>query len=208
MDILLFGSVSFPEFDKEQATSEIMNVDKTHWFWDDYRGLNMLSLMTKNPVSGPDGTRNDVSGEFQWLPYTPKIVSDWFDNYVFPWMGRKTRIIALLTYPGIKSFEHIDCDEKDIGTQQHKFRVVLKGRTDTLYFKTDKGDLYAPLIDSPFLMDGSWPHGMHNTDSTVKLTLAAGAPWNGNPNYDNLDLLLKKTEHKFPTNYKQYLKNK
>jgi hypothetical protein len=208
MDNLLFGKVSFAQFNKQEAAAQILSVDKKHWFWDEYRGLNMLSLMTRNPVPGPDGTKNNISGEFQWLEYTPKVVIDWFEAEVFPWMGQRTRIIALLTYPGVKSCEHIDCDKKDIGSQQHKFRVVVQGKTNTLYFKTDAGDVYAPDIDDAFLMDGSWPHGMHNTDQECKITLAAGAPWNGNTEYDNLEILMKKSEFLYPEEYSQFLKNK
>jgi hypothetical protein len=206
MNNLLFAKVSLPQLDKEEASKEILKIDKKYWFWDEYRGLNMLSLMTRNPVPGPDGTKNSASGDFQWLEYTPEIIKNWFEEEVFPWMGRKTRIIALLTHPGFKSYEHIDCDSKDIGSMQHKFRIALTGKTDTLYFKTDNGDVFAPDISEPFLMDGSWPHGMNNTGNTVKLTLAAGAPWNGNKDYSNIEVLLKKTDFAFPSNYKNYLK--
>lgn len=207
MDDLLFAKISFQPLDKETAVKEILKVDKKYWFWDEYRGLNMLSLMTRNPVPGPDGTRNNITGDFHWLEYTPNIIKDWFETEIFPWMGMRTRIMALLTVPGFKAYEHIDCDEKDIGTQQHKFRIVLKGRTDTLYFKTDKGDVYAPSIDGPFLMDGSWPHGMHNFGDDTKITIAAGAPWNGHDTYDSsLEILMKKSDYKFPDDYFQYLK--
>jgi hypothetical protein len=208
MNNLLFAKATFSPIDKEKAASDILNVDKKYWFWDEYRGLNMLSLMTRNPVPGPDGTKNNVLGDFQWLDYTPSVIVDWFENEIFPWMGRKTRIMALLTYPGIKSCEHIDCDDKDIGTQQHKFRFVLRGNTNTLYFKTENGDVYAPDISEAFLMDGGWPHGMDNKSDTVKLTIAAGAPWNGNDHYTNVEVLLKKSDFVFPLEYKKYLKTK
>jgi hypothetical protein len=206
MQDLLFGKVNFPPLDKQLLTSQIMSVDKKYWFRDDYRATNMLSLMTKNPIPGPEGTKNSVKGEFQWLPYTPTALKDWFEKEIFPWMGTKTRIMALLTHANDKNNEHIDCDEKDIGTLQHKFRYVIKGKTSTLYFKNENKDVFVPEIDGPFIMDGSWPHGMYNFDNDYKLTIAAGSPWNGNVQYSNLAVLMKKSELVFPKDYKKYLK--
>jgi len=206
MDDILFAKIIFPDLNKEKSTYEIMKIDKSYWFWDPYRATNMLSLMTKNPVPGPFGTKNNLQGEFQWLAYTPPVIIDWFETYVFPWMGTKTRIMALLTNQKSKNLEHVDCDKNSIFTKQHKFRIVLKGKTETLYFKTDKHDVYVPNITSPFLMDGSWPHGMNNFDDDYKLTIAAGAPWVGNDSYTNIEILMKRSEFVFPEDYKIYFK--
>ena len=160
MDDILFAKVNIPSFDIDQATKEILAIDKTFWFWDNYRATDMLPLMTKKSVPGQRGSSNLQEGEFEWLSYTPKIVKDWFEDHVFPWMGMKTRIMALKTMPHFSNFEHIDCKINEVGSRQHKFRVVLKGNTDTLYFKTKQGDISAPPITGPFIMDGGWQHGM------------------------------------------------
>jgi hypothetical protein len=206
MDDILFAKVHVPYINKEICTHEIMEIDKSYWFWDPYRATNMLPLMTKNSVSGPFGTKNDQQGEFQWLHYTPGIIIDWFETHIFPWMGTKTRIMALQTDKKSKNLEHVDCDENSMFTRQHKFRIVLKGKTETLYFKTELGDVYVPTISTPFLMDGGWPHGMNNIDNDYKLTLAAGAPWVGNNSYDNIEILMKKSEFIFPKNFQTYFK--
>jgi len=210
MDNILFAKVFFPSLDKEKSTFEIMKIDKNLWFWDTYRSTNMLSLMTKKPIVGlgPIAIKNTYEGEFQWLPYTPSIIVDWFETHIFPWMGTRTRIMALLTEKKNKNFEHIDCDEKSMNTKQHKFRIVLKGKTETLYFKTSLGDVYVPSVFEPFIMDGSWPHGMNNFDNDFKLTLAAGAPWTGNKFYNNIELMMKKTDYSFPPDYKLYFNGK
>jgi hypothetical protein len=210
MNDLLFASLEFKKnLDKQKAVSNLLNIEEKNWFWDPYRSISMLSLMTKNPVPGPEGTSNLSDGDFQWLEYTPKEIIDWFEEEIFPWMGSKTRLVALLTRAGAENSEHIDCGPKEIGTMQHKFRLVLQGKTDTLYFKTEAGDLYAPNVNCPFLMDGGWPHGMKNIGSEVKITLAAGAPWTGKNEYNNATLLLKKSDYQFPKNYRDFFnKNK
>lgn len=203
---LLFAKVHLPELNKQQALREILDVSADKWFWDDYRDTRMLPLMTKGGVGGAVGSMNIREDKFEWLSYTPKVITDWFDNVVFPWMGKRTRIMALMTQPHFQNKEHIDCDPHKMGTMQHKFRIVLQGRTSTLYWKTSEGDVYAPEIEEPFLMDGSWPHGMVNTTDEVKITLAAGAPWEGNVSYNNVDVLQSKDDYLLPKHIGHFFK--
>jgi len=204
MSDILFAKVDLPILDKIKATTEILSINKKLWFWDRYRSTHMLSLMTRDSKIGELGSSNFREGDFGWTEYTPTIIKDWFEDVVFPWMGSKTRIMALRTAPQFSNYEHIDSLENEIGTRQHKFRVVLQGKTSTLYFKTKNGDLFVPDIQEPFIMDGSWPHGMSNTTDEVKLTLAAGAPWDGLNEYNNISTLLKKSEYSLPDNIKKY----
>jgi hypothetical protein len=193
MSNILFSKVNLPEFDCNAVASELINVNQNYWWWDEYRATSMLPLMTKGGKQGKVGSDNrSKTADFQWVSYTPLILRNWFDDYVFPWMGMKSRVMALMTKPTFANNEHIDCDKTDMGSRQHKFRIVLQGRTDTLYFVTDKGNIHAPNITGPFIMDGSWPHGMTNFTDEVKLTIAVGAPWCGNDSYSNtVDMLLK-----------------
>lgn len=205
---ILFATVNLPLLDKQQARDDIMALDSQLWFWDPYRSTSMLPLMTKGGVTGAKGASNARGGSFEWTDYTPKSVREWFDGVVFPWMGMRTRISALLTKPQFANSEHIDCDPVKMGTQQHKFRVVLHGRTDTLYFITAKGKIAAPSTESCFIMDGSWPHGMFNDTDDYKLTLAVGAPWNGNQLYTNVDILQRRSDHTIPADYEKYFNTK
>jgi hypothetical protein len=204
MSDILFAKVDLPILDKIKVTTEILSIDKKMWFWDRYRNTSMLSLMTRDSKIGKLGSSNFREGEFGWAEYTPTVLKEWFEDVVFPWMGSKTRIMALRTAPQFSNHEHIDSAEAEIGTRQHKFRLVLQGKTSTLYFKTNNGDLFVPDIEEPFIMDGSWPHGMSNTTNEVKLTLAAGAPWNGLNEYNNVDILLKKSDYGLPEDIKKY----
>lgn len=207
MSNILFSKVNIPMLDSNQAIKDVLNIDTKKWFWDSYRATNMLPLMTKGGQGGMEGTSNKNDNEFLWVSYTPNVIKNWFEDHVFPWMGMKSRVMLLKTEPNFSNREHIDCDEHQIGSRQHKFRVVLKGRVDTLYFITDKGTVNVPNIDGPFIMDGGWPHGMNNFTNEIKLTLAVGAPWNGKENYENTVDLMFKSQYNLPVDINQYLKN-
>jgi hypothetical protein len=163
----------------------------------------MIPLMSKGGMVAS----NSLPGEFTWTKHTPQIISDWFDNVVFPWMGMKSRVMALITQPDTANYEHIDCNPHELNTQQHKFRIILQGRTDTLYFITDKGNITVPNIDGPFIMDGGWPHGMINNSNSIKVTLAVGAPWTGNDFYNNIEPLMIRTNYQMPADLSAYWKN-
>jgi len=205
-DNVLFASINLPIGDwlKQKMTTDIMAIDVDRWWWDNYRGTHMLPLMTRGGIAGKHGASNKRNEPFHWVQYTPISVRAWFDNVVFPWMGMRTRISALLMAAGTSNKEHIDCDLIKMGTRQHKFRCVIHGKTNTLYFKTQGGDVYVPDIATPFIMDGSWPHGMYNATGDNKLTLAVGSPWEGNSSYNNIDIMMDKQDHIMPNNYKQY----
>jgi hypothetical protein len=186
---------------------EITKISESAWFYEPYRNTKMLPLSTKSGRVGYDGTSNYNQGDFSWTEWTPDIIKEYCENVLFPNLGTKTRIVILKTPPQTANHEHIDCDPTYQFTQQHKFRIVLRGRTDTLYFIKKYGNESAPQIDEPFIMDGSWPHGMINSDNETKYTLTAGAPWNGLPQYHNLDILMNRNDSELPEDYKKYYKS-
>ena len=207
-DNLMFSSIiGMPILNKKQAAQELMAIDKQYHFVDPYRKITMIPLMTKSGNPGLASASNRFNtGEFEWVNITPQIIVDWFEQVVFPWTGCRARIMALLTLPGDQNNEHIDCDPPDLNTMQHKFRIVLQGKTSTLYFITKQGNIRPPDIDGAFVMDGGWPHGMDNTTDELKITLAMGAPWCGNDNYTDLFSHLNRQDYQMPDILDQYWK--
>lgn len=196
-DDILFATVdSLPSLDKEKAAKEILALPESYSWWDTYRGVKMIPLMTKNGMSAKEGSSNSRQGEFSWTEYAPKTLTDWFDDYAFAWLGSKSRVMALITLPGVSMQPHVDCNRNELNTMQHKFRIVLQGKTSTLYWLTDKGIVNAPDTDKPFIMDGGWPHSMENTTDEIKVTIALGAPWNGKTDY-NGDITLIQNRNDF-----------
>ena len=198
VDNILFASINLPILDKALAAKEILALPANLSFWDSYRHTKMIPLSTKGG-RGQYGTTNFREGDFEWVHYAPKVITEWFDNIVFPFIGTNTRVMALLTPAGSANNEHIDCAPTELNTRQHKFRIVLQGRTDTLYWLTNNGHVKAPDIENAFIMDGGWPHGMINSSNDVKVTLALGAPWTGNDHYgENVTVLQNRNDYKMP----------
>lgn len=198
-DDLLFASVNLPILDKVLAAQEILALDDSVSYWNDYRNTKMIPLMTKGGVGQSEGTNNNRPGDFDWTEYAPRVIVDWFEQHVFPWLGGKYRVMALVTQPGVANYEHLDCQPHELNTLQHKFRIVLQGNTSTLYWMTEGGNVAAPDVDGAFIMDGGWPHGMINTTDEIKVTLALGSPWRGHDSYgSDVTILQRRSEHSMP----------
>ena len=201
---MLFASVDLPSLDKESAAREILSLPNEVTFWDKYRNTRMVPLMSRNGATSRNEVSKNNEGEFVWTPLAPKVIVDWFDNIVFPWMGMQSRVMALITQSNSANYEHIDCDPTELNTQQHKFRIVLQGKTETLYFITKDGNIHVPNVNGAFIMDGGWPHGMINSTNEVKVTLAVGSPWIGNDHYDNINVLLDRSNYSMPDDLSAY----
>jgi hypothetical protein len=203
---LLSATLSFPEFDKQDCVNHFKMVDDRHWFYDPYRHTSMLPVMSMGGKGGAAGASNFREKEpYEWLPHVPTSLVDWFEQHVFPWMGMRARISLLRTQPGQVNNVHIDCSPHSFNQRQHKFRVVLQGRSDSLYFVTKSGNVVIHNSDKPFVMDGSWPHGMTNFTQEEKYTIAVGAPWNGLDVYNNIEdaIYLDRDVH-MPSDYNKY----
>lgn len=209
MDILA-AKVNLPPIDKQLAVASIKDIPEDKWFWDTYRHTNMLPLMTMGGLDGREGTSHYRERQvYEWVDYAPAVITKWFDTHVFPWLGMKSRVMCLKTKPHTPNEEHIDCSRHVFGSRQHKFRIVLQGRTDTLYFITKQGNVKLFNTDGPFIMDGSWPHGMINDTDEEKYTLAVGAPWCGRPHYGpEVYEYIHRNVDELPDDYTKYFDNR
>ncbi len=206
MKRLLFGTLDIESPNRQKWVQWLEGVEESKWFWDDYRTCDMLPLMTKNGgVKLSDAEHRFEPGEdFIWTDITPDFVKSYIENHIFNWMGMRSRIIIIRTAPSKGNAIHIDCSPHAFGTLQHKFRIVLQGETETLYFHTKEKDIEAPRTDKPFIMDGSWPHGMTNTSDKTKYTLCIGSPWSGSEKYPGLNKLLEAEESDLPKEIRHF----
>ena len=188
--------------DKVLATESILQIPDRHSWWDNYRQTKMIPLMSKTG----QGISNYRDGEFLWTEFAPKIITEYFEEVVFDWLGCRSRLMALITAPNCQNGEHIDCEPKEVSSRQHKFRIVLQGQTSTLYFKTIDGDVHVPDVDDAFIMDGGWPHGMNNCSADYKVTLALGSPWTGKDTYDDVDILMSRNDYCMPNDLSVFFK--
>lgn len=170
-DDILFASLGMPQIDKAQALFEIENVENNGWFYDPVgRGCTSVILFGQK----------DETGEIvpEWISNAPKTIKEYFEQEVFTWMPH-TRIALIKSPPGHHMPPHMDCAPEFYNMRQHKFRIVLQGRVDSLYFVTQQGPVWIPEVDKPFIIDGSWTHGMLNETDDWKYTICVGAPWGG-----------------------------
>ena len=206
---VLFSSLYLPPFPKEAVLNKILKVEKSHWHWDDYRQVEMLPLMTSNGSS----SRNSVNAQnatatYQWTEDAPLELRSYFDQYIWDWVKPQSRVMILKTKPGARNQEHIDCSPDQFEKLQLKLRIVLQGRTDSLYFITKGEPIFAPVTDGAYLIDGSWPHGMINNFSDDKYTLCIGAPWTGSQFYPAFSSVIYRDRNLLPDNFSSYFDKK
>lgn len=208
-DRLLFADLYLPELPKERIIKALRAAPKAAWVYDEYRNTSLLSLMTVDGRADKEGIRNKASDSYLWTEFAPQEMKTYFEEHVWPWMKVRSRIMVLKTPAGCANFEHIDCSPQKFGTRQLKFRIVLQGRTDTLYFITKNQDrIFIPATERPFLIDGSWPHGMMNSDNEEKWTLCVGAPWEYSDNYPFFRQSILKDPYELPSDYSRYFNPK
>lgn len=207
-DRLLFASLDIELPNKTKMLNDLLLIPDSAWIGDVYRKTHMLPLMTKSGGS----TLNNInqlptlehSRDFSWTSYAPKSIIEYFEQYVFTWLRPRPRVMILKTPPGGVNAEHIDCLKSQFHTRQHKFRVPLSGNTDSLYFITDSGLVRPPRIQEPFIMDGSWPHGMINDSADWKITICAGSPWFGSDAYPPFKHSMYSDNLRLPEDYEKY----
>lgn len=175
----------------EDAIKGIEDIPDEMMKWDEFRSCRLIPLAI-------DYNEKDV---IEWLPQYidrfPKL-KKWLEKEVIPVTGFG-RTLIIVTDPNEINDPHIDAAPDTFETNlNHKFRYVLQGNVDDLEFLTDTGStLRMPNVDKPFIMNGKWPHKMHNTHSGRKYTLAIGAPWEPDADCTRYESLISKS-------YKQY----
>ena len=172
------------------VTEVLDTISYSDMYVDTYRNCHHIPLM-------------DQKGN--WLPLSERVpeLVDWCEEHLFTWTDR-ARIMIITTQPGEKNPPHIDCSPEKFSTWQHKFRYVLQGRTDSLFFIHKDNTERVPQLDKPFIMSGKWPHAMHNDSDKVKYTFALGAPWEPSQHDEKYINMLQKSYNKYKNNYLEY----
>lgn len=174
--------------DRQKMYDEVMNTDQKHWHYNDFRGCYMLPVLNSGGQLGEKSRGNKRGFSYtepakDWT-FTQKIL----DEKVFPWMDPMGRVTILRTPAGYGLNVHLDSTADEVGTLQHKFRIVLNGNVDKLYFiDKNHNEVYIPESYHTYVLDGSHPHAL-KPGTEEKVTLCIGAPWKGKPTieYDNI----------------------
>lgn len=175
---LAFLYLDLPKFNTTASLIERLEriVDENS-FDDKFRNCRHI------PIYVSDGNTLENKTTRQWSPVSDQLpeIRSYIEKYVQPWAGDLGRIVVICTLPKEANPTHIDCSRKNFAnnTLEHKFRVVIRGQTDNLYFNGQEENYHINenLLQHPFMMSGYWPHTMVNNDNTTKFTLAMGSPW-------------------------------
>ena len=198
---MLFAELDIKTIDKKQTIEWLNKLDEKYWFWNEYRTCDLLALMTQTGGFNKSAGENDSKNDFFWTPFVPDFIKEYFENNIFTWTKIKSRIMIIRTKAYQENKVHIDCSPKKFHTIQHKFRIVVQGNTNSLYFQTKKGDIWSPSTQKPFIIDGSWPHGMVNNSPLPKYTIVLGAPWTSCDSYPGYNPLLFTNTDQLPESY-------
>mgnify|MGYP007000196553 len=83
---------------------------------------------------------NTAKGNFTYTPAGEECptMQRVLEEKIFPWMDRPGRVTILRTAPDTGLHTHLDSTKEEIGTLQDKYRLVLNGAIDKLYFLDKK----------------------------------------------------------------------
>ncbi|OFZ29173.1 MAG: hypothetical protein A2622_14115 [Bdellovibrionales bacterium RIFCSPHIGHO2_01_FULL_40_29] len=207
-ETLLFASLNLADMNKVVAAKEILEIPESKWLFDSYRNTHLLPVRTLAGV----GTRADLENSainlegqsYEWSKECPEVIKDYFEEHIFSWIDPNVRIVILKTSAKTSNAVHIDCLPCELEDFSLKLRYVIQGRTDSLYYLTDVGCLFLPQTDKPFLMDGSWAHGMKNMEPFEKITICLGSPWRGSKKYPEFDQIILKNNFKRSDGWEKY----
>lgn len=168
---------------------------------DEYRNCKHIPIYI---TGGNDANNYDDKTDYSWTEQSkavPEIV-EYIKTNIQPWAKPLGRIMIICTRAGEENPPHIDCSpDKFDNTLQHKWRLVLDGTVDSLYYMNNEEEVQPDSIkERPFMMSGSWPHGMRNTSDQMKFTLAMGSPWDGDET-DEYKELIENSYRKFSNQY-------
>ena len=178
--------------DRKAMYDEVMSVHDNYWHYNEFRGCKMLPVFNAGGQLGGQAQGKDTRhGEFTYTEpaqkwtFTQKLLKE----KVFPWMEPLGRVTILKTPAGYGLNVHLDSKVDEIGTLQHKFRIVLNGNVDKLYFIDKRYNrVYIPENYTTYVLDGSHPHALE-PGTEEKVTLCIGAPWTGQPTEKYVDLI-------------------
>lgn len=180
--------------EKCKMLNEILSTPQTMWHWDEFRGCSMLPLYNR---AGLQHSYHTGPKTLEWTPAGQQCqtIQSVVEQHISPWMQPLGRIVVLRTAASVGLNVHYDVNLPEIGTPQQKFRLVLKGEIDKLYFlKTDETKWYVPDNWDTYLLDGGHPHAL-DAGAQEKITICIGAPWRGQPS-DELNRLIASSPFK------------
>ena len=172
--------IGITEEDKKILLEELLSIPDEYYYDERFRGCRILPIFHgggRRGRSKDDQTVVNYSDIDKYIPRSKRI----FEEKMLYWMGPIGRLNLLRTAPNFGLNVHMDSTFDEIGTRQHKYRLVLNGKIDKLYFLDAGGNkIYVPDCYDSYVLDGSHPHSL-DPSTEEKITLCIGKPWDGEP---------------------------
>jgi len=166
----------------DKIYNELLTIEDKDWHYKQldatmHRGCYMLPVYNGGGQAGA-GNHNLPFRFTEVIQAKSKTLMLLCEEAIWPWMEPRGRITILRTPAGVSLKTHLDSYEDDIGTQ-HKWRLVIHGEIDKLYFiDANYNSVYIPSTHRCYMIDGSHPHALQEGE-TEKMTLCIGTPWRG-----------------------------
>ena len=180
--------VGVTDEERNEMLEEFLSIPDSYYSNNSFRGCRVLhiynGLGVRNLREGANEGNFSYTDVESYIPKTKQIL----EEKVFPWMNPVGKVNILRTPPGQGLNVHLDAKLDEVGTRQHKYRIVLNGNIDKLFFLDEKGNkIYVPQCYSSYVLDGAHPHSL-DPGTEEKITICVGNPWNGHPTdkYQNL----------------------
>jgi len=164
----------------EDVLAEILALPDSEWYYVKFHG-GWIAGLYNDREEGQGGWF--PKGFNPCLPKDGAVVTAIRDG-VFPYMGGSGNVTLIRTPPDAGLNDHLDSTPEEMGTDQPKFRWVLQGKLETMYFfdKDMNKVNFTPNSDT-YIVNGAHPHGMYNSGDVTKYTMCLGFPWKDNEIY-------------------------
>ena len=176
--------IGITQDEKQTILEELLAVPDEFYQSNSFRGCRILPIYNGGGLRGQREETGDTTvGDFVYTDVEPFIQKSIkiFEEKIFPWMEPVGRLNLLRTAPGLGLNTHLDTKAEEVGTRQHKYRLVLNGKIDKLFFLDKNGNkIYVPQCYDSYVLDGSHPHSL-DPGEEEKITLCIGRPWDGHP---------------------------
>lgn len=166
-----------------KIVEEIEGFSLEDWFWVDFQRCYMLPIYNARALKG------DMRGWLKNKILNPKLgknspLVEFLREKLFPYIEGEGNVTILRTPSKYKLRTHIDAAPEEVKMEKLKFRLVLKGDLNSLYFVDNEGGKkFFDIKHSAYLVNGAHPHGVQNFGETEKLTLCVGSPWEARKNF-------------------------
>lgn len=182
----VFSGLNIQPPPREKIIQELREIEEEHWRWDQGLGSHVLPIVSyegKN-ICGYVETQAGLYSSpdnIDWSKtYQTPALSDYIENHFFNWMSTRGKVHILRTPVNSHMYIHYDCREGSEMQPRPKLRFTLQGDTSDIFFldsNSEDDKRFCPSVETPFIIDGAWPHAIINSGQKIRYTVTIGSPW-------------------------------